>query len=230
MRERRALVHQRSRKRPPPGGGLVGPEELKLLPQEVAAHGPEVVAHEIDQPRPLLVREVVRPLEQQPARTGQDRRAALGLERPGFLGADFIDGLVHMDHDVEAIQDVQGVAGLLGHDPQDRVDAGAPALASGGLSTAFAVGLSPARIAHVSSAPLRVGSRTGAVPIGSPWLYPPFPASCPFRFAMGPSPAPASSNPACQFLAPGFPARFAPRVMQPIDQTCFQAGHLYCTR
>jgi hypothetical protein len=48
-------------------------------------------------------------------------------------------------------------------------------------------------------------------------------SSCPCRVAVSPSPAPASSNPACQFLAPGFPARVAARVMRPIDRACFQA-------
>src|SRR6516165_61218 len=57
---------------------------------------------------------------------------------------------------------------------------------------------------------------------GETWLSPPFPASCPCRVALGPSPAPAASNPACWFPAPGFPARFASWVMGPIDWACFQ--------
>ena len=56
---------------------------------------------------------------------------------------------------------------------------GARTLGSGGLSTTFAVGLSPAPIATF--------------------------------------PAPASSNRACRFPAHGSPARFAPRVMRPIE-------------
>src|SRR6516164_2023422 len=76
---------------------------------------------------------------------------------------------------------------------------------------------------------LSVGSRTGAVPVGSPWLSPPFPASCPCRVALGPSPAPAASNPACRFPAPGFPARFSPWVMRPIVWACFHARLQYLT-
>ena len=64
------------------------------------------------------------------------------------------------------------------------------------------------------AAPWRVGSRTGAVPVGSPWLCPPFPASCPCRFAMSPSPAPAASNGANGFPVRRFPAGFASRVMR----------------
>jgi hypothetical protein len=41
-----------------------------------------------------------------------------------------------------------------------------------------------------------VGSGLARYPAGSPGLSPPFPASCPIRFAVGPSPVPARSNPA----------------------------------
>ena len=61
-------------------------------------------------------------------------------------------------------------------------------------------------------------------PLGSPWLCPPFPASCPCRIAVGPSPAPARSNGACGFSALHFPARFAPWVMGPSDWERFQPG------
>jgi hypothetical protein len=67
-----------------------------------------------------------------------------------------------------------------------------------------------------------VGSRTGAVPVGSPWRCPPFPASCPIRIAVGPSPVPARSNGACGFPALRFPVRFAPWVMGPIDPERFR--------
>src|SRR2546422_1118998 len=67
-------------------------------------------------------------------------------------------------------------------------------------------------------------------PVGSPWLYPPFPASCPYRFAVSPSPAPASSNGANGFPVRRFPVRFASRVMGPIDWERYRAEATYCTR
>jgi hypothetical protein len=57
------------------------------------------------------------------------------------------------------------------------------------------------------------GSRLARYPVSSLWLYPPFPASCPVRFVVSPSPAPATANGAGGFPAPRFPVRFAPRVM-----------------
>src|SRR6516165_10163971 len=56
------------------------------------------------------------------------------------------------------------------------------------------------------------------------WLCPPFPASCPCRFAMSPSPAPASSNGANGFPVRRFPAGFASRVMRPIGRRARSGG------
>ena len=61
-----------------------------------------------------------------------------------------------------------------------------------------------------------VGSRTGAHTLGSGGL------STTFAMGLSPAPiatfpAPASSNRACRFPAHGSPARFAPRVMGPIE-------------
>jgi hypothetical protein len=62
----------------------------------------------------------------------------------------------------------------------------------------------------------RSGRGLARYPVGSPWLYPPFPASCPYRFAVSPSPTPATSNGANGFPVRRFPGRFASRVMRPI--------------
>jgi hypothetical protein len=46
---------------------------------------------------------------------------------------------------------------------------------------------------------LRVEEARGAVDF--PWLYPPFPASCPFRSIMAPRETPPSRIPPCRFPA-----------------------------
>ena len=51
---------------PGPGGGHVGPEELEVFPQEVAADRPQVVAQQLGEAGLLLLREVLGPLEQEP--------------------------------------------------------------------------------------------------------------------------------------------------------------------
>src|SRR5713226_8496941 len=62
----------------------------------------------------------------------------------------------------------------------------------------------------------RSGRGLARYPLGSPWLCPPFPASCPCRFAVSPSPTPATSNGADGFPVRRFPGSFASRVMRPI--------------
>ncbi len=57
--------------------------------------------------------------------------------------------------------------------------------------------------------PSRVGDRRGGVQ-DDPWLCPPFPASCPFRGSITPSPAPATSNRTGGFPASGSPRRRLP--------------------
>jgi CheY-like chemotaxis protein len=55
-------------------------------------------------------------------------------------------------------------------------------------------------VAETADVALRLARTSGRVglaryPVGSPWLCPPFPALCPFRFAVNPSPVPWRSGP-----------------------------------
>jgi hypothetical protein len=62
-----------------------------------------------------------------------------------------------------------------------------------------------------------VGSRTGAVFLRfSLSVAPRFLWECLTSRTVNPYPVPATSNPACEFLALGFPVHFLPRVMRPI--------------
>jgi hypothetical protein len=65
--------------------------------------------------------------------------------------------------------------------------------------------------------PHKVGSRTGAVFRRSGLsVAPRFLWECLTSRTVNPVPVPATSNPACEFLALGFPVHFVPRVMRPI--------------
>jgi hypothetical protein len=105
-------------KAPRPGRGEVRPEELELFLQQVGTNRPQVIGEEGGQPGQLGVGEVRRAREQQPAGVGQYGSQAAGAEGTGLVGADVVDGLAQVGHDVEPIEDVPGQAGLLGHDPQ----------------------------------------------------------------------------------------------------------------
>src|SRR3954467_4679172 len=78
----------------------------------------------------------------------------------------------------------------------------------------YASAVTENRLRPYSIRPLPVGSRTGARTVGSGG------SSSAFASGLSPapmvtSPAPPTPNPACGPPAPGFPVRFAPRVMGP---------------
>ena len=96
----------------------VAPEELELLLEQVGADRFEVVLQQLGQPDLLFLGEVFRALEQQPATLAQNRLIAVLLERFGFAGAHLVERLAEVRHDVEAIQYMDGLAGLFGDDFQ----------------------------------------------------------------------------------------------------------------
>ena len=94
------------------------PEELKIFLQQVAAYRLQVVAEEVAQFDFLVRRQIFRPLEQAPARMGEDGSQPLSFQFSCLLRPDFIDGLVHMHDDVKAVQDMDGLPGFFGDDPE----------------------------------------------------------------------------------------------------------------
>src|SRR5262249_2083394 len=91
-----------------PSRRVVFPELLKSLLEEVSAVRFQVVAEEIAKPEMLFGAEVLTAAEQQPTRLLEHGIQAFPFQAAGFLGADFVEGLVHVGDDVEAIEDMQG--------------------------------------------------------------------------------------------------------------------------
>lgn len=60
--------------------------------------------------------EVVAAPEQQPAGLLENRVAALAFQAAGFLGADLVEGFVHIGDDVETVEDMQGVRASLANE------------------------------------------------------------------------------------------------------------------
>ena len=90
----------------------IRPEKLEVFLQQITPHRAEIVPQQFGQADVLRGTQVLRAFQEQPSRLRQNRLIALRLERPRFLGPDFIDRLVQMGHNVEPIQDMNGVAGL----------------------------------------------------------------------------------------------------------------------
>ena len=117
IREHITWRHQWSRNLAP-GGGLVLPELLEVLLEQIGTNALEVVAHQIFQFHFLVGGEVRRPLEKAPPRLGQDRFVPVRLHAPGFGGADVVERLVYFGHDVEPVEDIERLGTHLADHPQ----------------------------------------------------------------------------------------------------------------
>src|SRR5450756_1532138 len=104
-----------------PHGGAVGPEGLEVLAQQGGAHRLEIMADEGAQATPFFRGAMVASFEQQPAGLGEERLSPLAAEVVDLGPAYRLNGLTHVHRDVEAVEDVQRVAGLLGHDLEVRL-------------------------------------------------------------------------------------------------------------
>ena len=98
----------------------IRPEKLEVFLQQITPHRAEIVPQQLGQTDVLLGTQVLRAFQEQPLRLRQDRLIAFGLERPRFLRPHFVDGFVQMGHDVEPIQDMNGMAGLFRNHLQVR--------------------------------------------------------------------------------------------------------------
>jgi hypothetical protein len=62
----------------------------------------------------LSVVEILRALEKAPTGMLEDRFIALAGKIASLPGADFVDGLVHVNDDVKPVEDMHRLAGQLG--------------------------------------------------------------------------------------------------------------------
>src|SRR3954468_9986349 len=89
---------------PGPRRASVLPEPLELLPQEIGPYRSQVVLQELRQLHRLLVRQVLRALQEAPPRTLQDRLVAVALQSLRLLRPDLVDRLAALLPDVETGQ------------------------------------------------------------------------------------------------------------------------------
>ncbi len=99
---------------------LVLPESLKVFSQEIALDRREVELEQLSQSSSLFLGKVLGPFQEQPPPLFEHILLLGGLELPGFTSPDLVDCLVELPHDVEAVEDVQSVGGLLGNDLEIR--------------------------------------------------------------------------------------------------------------
>ena len=80
---------------------------LKVLLEEVGAHGLEVVSQQLAQAEALCGGQVGFALEDAPAGLFEHRLIAILDEAAGLCGPHVVEGVVHLGDDVEAVEDVE---------------------------------------------------------------------------------------------------------------------------
>jgi len=95
---------------------------LERLLEEVSANAPEVHLHEILEADPLLAGQVPIPLQEDPFRLGENGLLASGKESVKFHAPNFIHRPVQVRHDMEAVQDVEGLRRV----GRNRIEIGFP--------------------------------------------------------------------------------------------------------
>src|SRR6266545_344171 len=113
-------------KAPGPGRRRILPKELEVFLEQVGANRAQVVAQQIRQLGAFPIAQVLGTFEQEPAGSRQDWLIAVRLQLLGLLGANLVDCLAEVHHDVEAIEHVQRLARLLG----DDLEVGLPQIAT----------------------------------------------------------------------------------------------------
>jgi hypothetical protein len=108
------IIHEFGR----PPAAFVVPEFLEILLEKVGPDGFQVDGDKLFKFSGLVLRAILRSLKQALPTAGENRflAFAFGFERFDLGCPYFINGLVHVAHDVEAIQNVESLAGLFGHD------------------------------------------------------------------------------------------------------------------
>ena len=101
-----------------PRGRDILPEGLEGLFQQIGPDRFQVAPQEFRQAGFLGVGEVFPPTEEDPLRLGQDRFFPFALQGADLIGPDLVDCLSHVTHNVEPIENMYGLGGLLGNDCQ----------------------------------------------------------------------------------------------------------------
>ena len=122
MRERLARLHQASRNLAARAGESYSQSSWNSSFQQIRPNAFQVVGQQLSQTDALLVRQVLRPLEQTPALVLQQWLAAFAKHAPRLTGVvddhEIVQRLVQFGHHLEAVQDGQRLGARLGDDFQ----------------------------------------------------------------------------------------------------------------
>ena len=78
--------------------------------RQVGSNRAQIVTQQLGEFRLLLLSEILGTFEQQPARALEHRLVALGHKRSRLLSPHLVERFVHLGHDVEAVEYVNGTS------------------------------------------------------------------------------------------------------------------------
>jgi hypothetical protein len=104
----------------------ISPEPLELLEEQMGPDALEVVLQEVSELGGLVVGEVLGPLEQASAGTSEGSLVAIPAQLSELLPPHLVDRHVHVPHDVEEVEHLQGLPNLL----RDHVEVRLPHIAA----------------------------------------------------------------------------------------------------
>src|SRR5208283_1250876 len=100
---------------------LIVPELLEVLLEQIGPHGLQVVAQQIAQAEPLMLGQVGLALEHAPTGLLQHRLVAVAGQPTSLGGTHLVQRGIHLGDNMEAIEDVDGLAAPLADHLQIRL-------------------------------------------------------------------------------------------------------------
>lgn len=104
-----------------PIGGDVFPESLEIFLEQITPHRLQIAFEKVAEFVHLFVGKVVRSFQQTPSTPGQNRLQSFALKFLDLAGPNLVEGLTHVAHDMEPIQDIDRFRRHLGDDPKVRL-------------------------------------------------------------------------------------------------------------
>ena len=93
---------------------------MKILFEQIGSYRLQVVLQEVFQFDFLLLRQILSALEQTPSGLLENRLVSVSIHLPVLACANLVDSFVELGNNVESIQNVDGLSGLLGNHLQVR--------------------------------------------------------------------------------------------------------------
>ena len=104
-----------------PCRGVVLPHLLEGFLEQIGSNRLQVVLQQVAQTKFLTTSEILFALEQAPTGFLQNRLIAILFHAARFVGADLVEGIIHLGDDMKAVEDIEGLRTVLADEAQIRL-------------------------------------------------------------------------------------------------------------